>query len=115
IELAIHGRNVLVDSGTYTYHESRELRDHFRSNAAHNSLTVDGRSSSEPGKAFNWKTRAHAHRKSWIAEGRFDFFEGSHDGYQRLEDPVTHSRGILFLKNDYWIIRDLVEAGGEHE
>ena len=115
IELAVHGRTLLVDSGTYTYHESRELRDHFRSSLAHNSLVVDGRSSSEPGGTFNWKTRADAVRRSWIAEDRFDFFEGSHNGYQRLEDPATHTRSILFLKNDYWIMRDLVETSGDHE
>ena len=28
---------------------------------------------------------------------------------------MTHTRSILFLKNDYWIMRDLVEAKGEHE
>jgi hypothetical protein len=115
IELAVHGRTLLVDSGTYTYHESRELRDHFRSSTAHNTLVVDGRSSSEPGSAFNWKTRASAMRKEWIAEDRFDFFEGSHNGYERLESPATHTRSILFLKNDYWIIRDLVETAGKHE
>jgi hypothetical protein len=114
-ELALRGRTLLVDSGTYTYHESRELRDYFRSTAAHNSVVVDGRSSSEPGHTFNWRTRAKVQRKNWIAEERFDFFEGSHDGYTRLDDGVVHTRSILFLKNDYWIIRDLVETAGEHQ
>jgi hypothetical protein len=115
IELAVHGQTLLVDSGTYTYHESRELRDHFRSTMAHNTVTVDGRSSSEPGGTFGWQTRALAEQKTWIAGQRFGFFEGSHNGYERLEDAATHTRSILFLKNDYWIIRDLVEAKGEHE
>ena len=115
IELAIQGRSLLVDSGTYTYHESREQRDHFRSSAAHNTLTIDGRSSSEPGSTFNWKTRADCQKKEWIAEERFDFFEGSHNGYERLVHGATHTRSILFLKGDYWIMRDLVEATGEHD
>lgn len=114
IEVAVGGRTLLVDSGTYTYHETRELRDHFRSTTAHNTVVVDGRSSSEPGNTFSWRSRAGAVRKNWIAEERFDFFEASHDGYQRLEDGATHSRSILFLKNDYWIIRDLIETMGEH-
>lgn len=115
IELAIRGKTVLVDSGTYTYHESREMRDYFRSGTAHNSLSVDGRSSSEPGSMFAWKTRANATRKTWISKERFDLFEGMHDGFERLESPVTHSRSILFLKNDYWIMRDLSETNGDHE
>lgn len=115
IELAIHGKTMLVDSGTYTYHETRELRDYFRSTAAHNTLVIDGLSSSVPGTAFGWKTRAEAKRKTWISEERFDLFEGSHNGYERLENPVTHTRSILFLKNDYWIMRDGVETTGAHE
>lgn len=115
IEVAIRGRNLLVDPGTYTYHETKELRDHFRSTAAHNTLEVDGRSSSEPGNAFGWETRAEAVREDWISTDRFDFFSGSHNGYERLEDPVTHRRSILFLKGDYWIMHDIADARGEHE
>ena len=115
IELAMHGRTLLVDSGTYTYHESRELRDYFRSTTAHNSLVIDNLPSSVPGATFGWKAQARTQLTTWLQEDRFDLFEGSHDGYQRLLDPATHSRGILFLKTDYWIIRDVVETGGKHE
>lgn len=115
IELALHGKTLLVDSGTYTYHESREMRDYFRSSNAHNSLMIDGLSSSEPGQAFSWKTQARSQVKRWIQQDRFDYFEGSHNGYERLPDPATHTRSILFAKNDYWIIRDTVETRGNHE
>lgn len=115
IVAATHGKALLVDSGTYTYHESSEMRDYFRSSMAHNTLVVDDVSSSLPGKIFNWKTRANATQKKWIANHRFDFFEGSHDGYERLESPVTHSRSVLFIKGDYWIMRDLAETDGAHE
>lgn len=115
IAVAVHGKTLLVDSGTYTYHESKPLRDYFRSTVAHNTLVIDGESSSAPGGTFAWKTRADARQERWISEERFDLFEGSHNGYRRLEDPAVHSRSILFLKNDYWIIRDLAETNGEHE
>lgn len=115
IELAMRGKTLLVDSGTYTYHESREMRDYFRSTSAHNTLAVDRVSSSVPGRPFSWKTRAVATRKTWISEERFDLFEGSHNGYERLETSATHHRAILFIKNDYWIMRDLVETGGTHD
>ncbi len=115
IELALHGKTLLVDSGTYTYHESREMRDYFRSSTAHNTLAVDGLSSSAPGRTFDWKTRAKTILKTWTQEDRFDLFEGSHDGYTRLQDPVTHTRSILSIKGDYAVIRDLAEASGEHE
>jgi len=114
IVASINGQPLLIDSGTYTYHESSELRDYFRSTSAHNTLEIDGLSSSEPGSAFAWRTRANATIDRWISIGRFDYFEGSHDGYRRLASPATHTRSILFLKGDYWIIRDVVETDGEH-
>lgn len=115
VECSIGGRPLLVDSGTYTYHESTEIRDHFRTTAAHNTLTIDERPQSEPGGKFSWRTRAVAEPDEWIREDRFDFFEGSHDGYDRLAEAARHQRSILFLKNDYWIMRDYVETAGEHE
>ena len=116
VNLALQGRTLLVDSGTYTYHESSEQRDYFRSTAAHNTLTIDGKSSSEPAQKFSWKTKAEPQVSSWIAEQRFDFFQGSHDGYQGNSDsPALHQRSVLFLKNDYWIIRDYVETASEHD
>lgn len=113
IELAIHGKTLLVDSGTYSYHESNATRDYFRSTKAHNALTIDDRSSSETNGKFAWKTRAKAELNSWICEDRFDFFEGLHDGYKNL--AANCERSILFLKNDYWIMRDFVKTSGEHE
>lgn len=113
-QLAAKGRTLLVDPGTYTYTGSKELRDWFRSSVAHNTLTIDGESSSVPAGPFSWKTMARSECLKWISRDRFDFVKGKHDGYARLLDPVEHSRSILFLKDDYWIIRDQVKSSGKH-
>ncbi len=115
IEVAIHGEKLLVDPGTRSYHHSRESREYFRSTAAHNTLAIDGVSSSEPKSTFSWKNRAESTNKAWVSDDRFDYFEGSHNGYERVESPVTHERSILFLKNDYIIIRDRAITSGDHE
>jgi hypothetical protein len=65
-ELAAHGRTLLVDPGTYTYTKSPELRDQFRSTAAHNTLTIDGESSSVPATAFAWQHIANVSLEKWI-------------------------------------------------
>lgn len=115
VDVAVGGRTTLVDAGTYTYHESETLRDSFRSTQAHNALTIDGESQSTASGKFNWKTRANADLRGWISEPRFDFFAGAHDGYERLRSPATHARSILFLRNDYWIMRDFVKTAGKHD
>lgn len=114
LDLAARGRTFLVDPGTYTYTGDPELRDRFRSSLAHNTVAVDGKSSSVPGGLFQWAHVARSSLHHWITAERFDFFEGSHDGYARLTDPAVHTRSILFIKGEYWIMRDRVAAAGEH-
>ncbi len=113
-DVAARGRTLLVDPGTYTYTGSAEARDYFRSSAAHNSLVIDGASSSVHGKTFTWRHVANCERRAWISRPRFDFFEGAHDGYARLDSPAHVTRSVLFLKEDYWIVRDCVETAGAH-
>ena len=113
-QLAVQGRTLLIDPGTFTYTGSQELRDWFRSSAAHNTLTLDGESSSISDGPFSWRTIAKSNCRDWISRTRFDFVEGSHDGYSRLSPPAMHSRSILFLKGDYWIVCDQVKSDGSH-
>lgn len=114
IEVAAIGRPMLIDPGSHTYTGSQESRDLFRGSSAHNVLMIDGQSSSIPGGPFSWKSIATCKPLSWISERRFDFVAGKHDGYELLPDPATHTRSILFLKNDYWVIRDQVSSDGDH-
>jgi heparinase II/III-like protein len=114
IDVTANGRTVLVDSGTYTYTGSKESRDWFRGSIAHNTLTIDGESSSVPNGPFSWKTIARCSLEKWISEERFDFVSGRHDGFMRLSDPVTVKREILFVKGDYWVIRDTVTGSQTH-
>lgn len=113
-EVAARGETLLVDPGTYTYTGSKEMRDWFRNSAAHNTLTIDGQSSSEPRGAFSWQSIARCEAVSWISRERFDYFEGKHDGYERLGAPAKHTRKILFLKQDYWVIHDVVKSAERH-
>jgi len=114
IDVAANGRSILVDPGTYTYTGSKELREWFRSSAGHNTLTIDGESSSVPNGPFSWKHIAHTTPLRWISRAQFDFFSGKHDGYERIGSPATHVRDILFLKAKYWIIRDRIITEGAH-
>ena len=114
-ELAANGRTVLIDPGTHTYTASKELRDWFRGSEGHNTLMIDGQPSSLTGAPFSWKFIAGSRCLSWRSQARFDFVEGSHDGFARLDSPVTHARSIFFLKDGYWIICDRLTGSGSHE
>jgi hypothetical protein len=114
VEVVADGCPFLVDAGTYTYTGSLEERNYFRGTAAHNTVTVDGESSSVPTSAFKWGHIARSRLAAWISHPRFDFFEGAHDGFVRLAQPAVHRRSVLFVKRGYWVIRDRIESSGFH-
>ena len=115
IELTARGRTLLVDPGTFTYTGWKDMRDWFRSSVAHNTLTVDRKSSSISADTFSWKTVTHCERGAWIDHPRFTYVSGRHSGYERLAKPGTHTRSILFLKRDYWVMQDRIEISGKHQ
>lgn len=113
-DLSVRGRAALVDPGTFTYTGSAELREHFRSTAAHNTLTIDGESSAVPAGPFSWRATTDGKTTHWIDRARFDFFSGTHDGYKKVAPQAVHARSLLFLHHDYLIMRDQVTTEGAH-
>jgi hypothetical protein len=116
LTLAVGGREVLVDPGTYAYHGERRWRDYFRGTAAHNTLRVDGLDQSVPGGPFLWLEHARARCERFDAGVDRDVFEGAHDGYRRLADPVIHRRRVELDKRARELrVRDTLECRREHE
>src|SRR5439155_15234896 len=93
----------------------RELRDRFRSSPSHNTVTVAGASSSVPGGPFAWRHVGCSSLVAWKPGERCDYFEGTQDGYARLTPPAVHRRAVLFLRGDYWIVRDRIRTEGDHD
>ncbi len=108
-ELAVNGQTMLIDPGTYTYTASKELRDSFRVSSAHNTLTVDDESWSIPSGPFSWQTIGDSRAIDWISKERFDYVFASQNAGSD-EVAFAHYREILFLKNEYWIIRDYISS-----
>ncbi|MEX0737307.1 MAG: heparinase II/III family protein [Bacteroidota bacterium] len=50
--------------------------------------------------------------KHWISGEKYDYFQGSHDGFDTL--GVTYTRHILFVKPDYWLVVDDFDATARH-
>ncbi len=86
----------------------------FRGTAVHNTLQVDGANQAEVATPFSWKRLTQSTVEQWIQGEGFDLLVSSHDGYQRLAQPVTHRRWVLSLKNGVYLVRDVVEGQGRH-
>ena len=126
IEVFAFDTPFIVDSGSYTYESADPFRAYFVGSQGHNTILVDGCS-----QIRRWKRGGLLARKSscnhaiWIHKPEFDYAAGIYeDGYGQfaLEKPkhaeiiedVTHTRHILFVKPDYWLIVDELQAATPH-
>ncbi len=115
VTLQSQQHSLLIDPGTYEYAGEGAERDRFRGTAMHNTLRIDGADQAEPVTAFSWRRLTHSKAEQWIQGKHFDLLVASHDGYQRLVQPVTHRRWVFSLKNGVYLVRDLVEGQGRHQ
>jgi uncharacterized heparinase superfamily protein len=59
---------------------------------------------------------AHPRVLTWETNSEFDQVVAEHDGYRRLDQPVTHRRSIRFEKPArYWLIEDSFAGAGTHD
>ena len=114
VRLSIDGCRFLIDSGTCCYICDGDDRNWFRGTAAHNTLRVDGLDQAVPEGPFAWSSMPEVKAETWLNGETFDFFVGSHDGYGRLPDPVTHRRLVFHIKGGVWLVRDVAEGKGRH-
>jgi hypothetical protein len=113
--LSVGGREFFADPGTYAYHTEAQWRHYFRGTAAHNTVRIDGMDQSEPGGNFMWLRKARATCSRWAEMPEEDVFEGWHDGYLGLADPVMHRRSILLEKATRLItLEDTLQMKGQH-
>ena len=120
-EFSSGGHAWIVDPGTACVAEGRVARDACRLSAAHNTVVVNGRSQSEPAGSKGWATEAQCEPHELVDAGGAVLFRGSHDGYGRLKNPVTHSRTMLMVRGDetlglpgYLVLVDALRGEGLH-
>ena len=103
-ELSIDNVRVFVNSGTSEYGIGPE-RSRQRGTAAHNTVTVDERDSSEVWGGFRVARRAEPKGLSIEQSDRDVTITCSHDGYLRLPGRVVHTRQ-WHIASSCLIIRD---------
>lgn len=115
LTLSVAGEECLVDPGTYSYWQDQKWRDYFRGTSAHNTVRIDGLDQSVSGGRFMWLRKARAAIER-MPQSPHDFdFRGSHDGYQRLADPVRHVRSVRYEADaGTLVVRDEVSARRPH-
>jgi len=115
MDLWWRGQNIATDAGTFSYNTPAPWDDPLSHTTYHNTATVDGRDQMERVGRFLWlpwaRGRVLSHRRS--AAGHLSYFEGEHDGYNRLNPPALHRRAILRV-GEHWLVLDRLTSAAEH-
>lgn len=109
--LALFGDQILVDPGSGTYTEDKNVHDYCRSSRGHNTLILDGRD--QCGLDGTWTLLNHpvARLLEWRSAEDTVVVEGEHDGYS----PIAHRRRIEFnRKVPLILVTDSVFGSGVH-
>jgi len=114
-ELVVDGVPLVVDPGCPTYTADREQRNLFRSTGYHNTLRIDGQ---ELAPMSGWWRIGNDALPSDIAvawDGSRGSVHAAHGGYLRLDDPVSHKRGVTFSpRAGVFECTDILRCGGRH-
>ena len=113
--VALGGRRVLVDSGFFAYNCGGEWEAHFRETAAHNTARIDRRDQALHIGKMAW---AHSYRVSILGhehDRKEAWVAGSHDGYARGPEGLTHTRTVWRRPDGYVFVHDEFSGAGRHE
>ncbi|HEU4714688.1 MAG TPA: alginate lyase family protein [Pyrinomonadaceae bacterium] len=115
IEVSAGGCAFIVDPGTCIYTGDLDKRHQFRSTAYHSTVKIDGveQNTIERDLPFVIGNEARPRVLLWET----DKIVAEHYGYQRLKNPVTHRRTIIFERLERsWLIEDeFLGDAAEHD
>jgi hypothetical protein len=106
LSLSAGGRELLVDSGRYTY-VSGDWRRFFLGSSSHNVILIDGQGQcpSAPATTVPLASGATAILPD------VDYVQATFsDGYQNVEGVIIHTRAVVYLRGKFWVVFDRVEA-----
>ena len=102
VDLWVQGRNIACDAGTYLYSGEEPWRNGLAHTAVHNTVTVDHLDQMKMLTRFTWTNWSHGK----VLRQKRILWQGEHDGYKRLADPVKSQTNVILLAGDRWLIVD---------
>lgn len=110
VDVWMRGHNIAIDAGTYLYSGEGIWRNGLARTEVHNTVTVDHQDQMKMLTRFTWTNWSHGK----VLRHDENIWQGQHDGYHRLPDPVTHKRTVLSLGDDRWLVADHLSAKSKH-
>lgn len=105
------GKEILIDTGRFTYREDHELRVKLKSMKAHNSIIIDDNEYCKPSDSWGYADFGLP-LKNYIKHYKnIHYYEGYLVGHNPLQ---IITRKIVVISPDIWFICDEIKCDGKH-
>ena len=109
-----YGKNIACDAGTYLYNGKVPWQNGLSGTDVHNTVSVDDQDQMQRLSRITWGDWAKGKGEFEQSQNGIQVWKGSHDGYRRLKDPVDHSRKVISLGENRWLIVDQLNGSVVH-
>lgn len=111
IIVSAYGKRFLVDPGSFTYEHSK-WRSYFIDSPSHNVVLVDGEPQRRRGRPREEYVVKEPLPHVWISKPQYDYVEAAFDEDfgGAVKRTVTHTRAVLFIKPDLWVMLDTLTS-----
>ncbi len=110
LDLWWRGNNIACDAGTYLYSGDGIWRNGLAHTCVHNTVVVDSKDQMKMVSRFTWVDWAQGK----VLQDDEKKWQGQHNGYTHLSDPVTHKRTVFVLDDDRWLVLDHLNGMQPH-
>ena len=110
----VNQRPLLVESGTYSYHSRDDLRDALRSSMWHNTISINGASTSTPDGPFLWLKRKRATARLNAITANSLAIDVDIPKNPQLSTPAHHQRHVS-LNGAKILVKDTVTTRQDFE
>ena len=115
LSVSAYGRDLLVDSGRYTYtgysDGTNSWRNFFVGSDSHNVLLVDGKGQN--------RERYEAEKpllNACIIKPEYDFARGTFTrGFHDVNDKIEYTRAVTYLRGNFWLVVDRLTCKEPHQ
>ncbi|NLH98117.1 MAG: heparinase, partial [Chthonomonadales bacterium] len=118
--LHAHGARLVFDAGSYAY-DASDMRRYVLSARGHNVIHVDGMEQNRRGGPRDGYVVKEPVAMVWHTAAGYDYAAGTYGtlpeeawGRDRKRG-IVHTRRVLFVKPDWWIVCDTVDPGDSAE
>eukprot|EP00048_Salpingoeca_helianthica_P017965 m.239961 g.239961 ORF g.239961 m.239961 type:complete len:694 (+) comp22943_c0_seq1:21-2102(+) len=106
LNIRAYSSMLLVDSGRFTYQGDGSIyhSQYATFTRAHNTFTIDGcDQSAAPAVAVKPVSNS-----TWTITEDHDYARGTMASYDGLKGNASHTRAVLYIKGQYWVVVDVI-------